>query len=101
MARVPAEVNRLNNQVLVQNYEAEWKRARCSRAAGGKRGEGPNARRGFLAAGAAAVAARGVRRERRRRCRQGGCSATRHERGHRLRDGGLPAPSGERRAQAS
>jgi spermidine synthase len=27
MARVPAEVNRLNNQVLVQYYEAEWKRA--------------------------------------------------------------------------
>jgi spermidine synthase len=27
MARVPAGVNRLNNQVLVQYYEAEWKRA--------------------------------------------------------------------------
>jgi len=27
MSRVPAEVNRLNNQVLVQYYEAEWKRA--------------------------------------------------------------------------
>jgi spermidine synthase len=27
MARVPAEVNRLNNQVLVQYYEQEWKRA--------------------------------------------------------------------------
>jgi len=27
MARVPAEVNRLNNQVLVQYYEAEWKRS--------------------------------------------------------------------------
>jgi len=27
MARVPAGVNRLNNQVLVQYYEAEWKRS--------------------------------------------------------------------------
>ena len=27
MDRVPAAVNRLNNQVLVQYYEAEWKRA--------------------------------------------------------------------------
>jgi spermidine synthase len=27
MARVPTAVNRLNNQVLVQYYEAEWKRA--------------------------------------------------------------------------
>ena len=27
MDRVPAEVNRLNNQVLVQYYEAEWKRS--------------------------------------------------------------------------
>jgi len=26
MARVPTEVNRLDNQVLVQYYEAEWKR---------------------------------------------------------------------------
>ena len=25
MARVPAEVNRLNNQVLVQYYESEWR----------------------------------------------------------------------------
>jgi spermidine synthase len=24
MARVPAEVNRLSNQVLVQTFEAEW-----------------------------------------------------------------------------
>ena len=27
MARVPAEVNRLNNQVLVQYFETEWRRA--------------------------------------------------------------------------
>ena len=27
MARVPADVNRLHNQVLVQTYEAEWGRA--------------------------------------------------------------------------
>jgi spermidine synthase len=26
MARVPAEVNRLSNQVLVHSYEAEWGR---------------------------------------------------------------------------
>jgi spermidine synthase len=26
MSRVPTEVNRLDNQVLVQYYEAEWKR---------------------------------------------------------------------------
>jgi spermidine synthase len=26
MARVPAEVNRLSNQVLVTTYEAEWGR---------------------------------------------------------------------------
>ncbi len=26
MARVPAEVNRLNNQVLVTNFESEWRR---------------------------------------------------------------------------
>jgi spermidine synthase len=26
MARVPAEVNRLSNQVLVQTYEQEWGR---------------------------------------------------------------------------
>jgi spermidine synthase len=27
MARVPAEVNRLTNQILVQYFDAEWKRA--------------------------------------------------------------------------
>ncbi|MDH4189463.1 MAG: polyamine aminopropyltransferase, partial [Betaproteobacteria bacterium] len=27
MARVPAEVNRLNNQILVHYFEAEWRRA--------------------------------------------------------------------------
>jgi spermidine synthase len=27
MARLPTAINRLNNQVLVQYYEAEWKRA--------------------------------------------------------------------------
>jgi spermidine synthase len=27
LARVPADVNRLHNQVLVQTYEAEWGRA--------------------------------------------------------------------------
>jgi spermidine synthase len=26
MVRVPAEVNRLNNQVLVQYFETEWRR---------------------------------------------------------------------------
>jgi spermidine synthase len=26
MARVPAEVNRLNNQVLVRYFEAEWRK---------------------------------------------------------------------------
>jgi len=26
VARVPAEVNRLDNQILVQYYEAEWRR---------------------------------------------------------------------------
>jgi spermidine synthase len=26
MARVPTEVNRLNNQVLVQYFESEWRR---------------------------------------------------------------------------
>jgi spermidine synthase len=31
MARVPTEVNRLNNQVLVQTFELEWRRAQKDR----------------------------------------------------------------------
>jgi hypothetical protein len=78
MARVPAEVNRLSNQVLVTTYEREWGKVHAviaGAAAAGRRG-----RAGGLRAGAPEVT--------------GGFAAPSVERGHLLRERRAgPSPS--------
>ena len=97
MARVPAEVNRLSNQVLVHSFEDEW----------GKVQRVTRARRAL--AGAASPLARrlaGVRARAARADYDGGWLGASHERGHRLRDAREPHAAGadapaHRRASSS